>query len=46
MQMLGFGSDYKAFQHNLGVPCLDIRFTHDEVGIHNFSTIYSYHNDG
>ncbi|XP_042226493.1 putative N-acetylated-alpha-linked acidic dipeptidase isoform X1 [Homarus americanus] len=26
--ILGSGSDYKAFQHNLGVPSLDVRYTH------------------
>ena len=33
MQFIGSGSDYKGLQHNLGVPSLDIRFTHDNVSI-------------
>jgi hypothetical protein len=31
MQSIGSGSDYAGFQHRLGVPCLDIRYTHDDV---------------
>lgn len=31
MQLIGSGSDYKGFQHNIGVPCMDTRYTHDNV---------------
>ncbi|KAG0725840.1 N-acetylated-alpha-linked acidic dipeptidase 2 [Chionoecetes opilio] len=31
MQSIGSGSDYKTLQHNLGVPCLDFRYTHDNI---------------
>ncbi|XP_068200575.1 putative N-acetylated-alpha-linked acidic dipeptidase [Palaemon carinicauda] len=33
MQFIGSGSDYKGFQHNLGIPSMDFRYTHDNVTI-------------
>jgi len=28
---LGSGSDYTMFQHNLGIACIDARYTYDTV---------------
>ncbi|KAF2349679.1 Transferrin receptor-like dimerization domain [Trinorchestia longiramus] len=42
MLFIGSGSDYKGFQHNLGVPCLDVRYTHDSetLGEPLYHTLY------
>ncbi|KAK7075727.1 N-acetylated-alpha-linked acidic dipeptidase 2, partial [Halocaridina rubra] len=31
---IGAGSDYKGFQHNLGVPSLDVRYTYGPVSFY------------
>lgn len=42
MQFIGSGSDYKGFQHNLGIPCMDVRYTHDNetIGEPLYHTLY------
>ncbi|XP_042222207.1 N-acetylated-alpha-linked acidic dipeptidase 2-like [Homarus americanus] len=42
MQFIGSGSDYKGFQHNLGIPCMDICYTHDNntIGDPMYHTLY------
>ncbi|CAL4210621.1 unnamed protein product, partial [Meganyctiphanes norvegica] len=42
MQLVGSGSDYKGFQHNLGIPCLDLRYTHSNytLGEPMYHTLY------
>lgn len=42
MQPLGTGSDYKGLQHNIGVPCMDTRYTHDNktLGDPMYHTVY------
>lgn len=42
MQLIGSGSDYKGFQHNIGVPCMDTRYTHDNktLGDPHYHTLY------
>ncbi|KAK7082545.1 N-acetylated-alpha-linked acidic dipeptidase 2 [Halocaridina rubra] len=42
MQFIGSGSDYKSFQHNLGIPCTDFRYTHDNktLGEPMYHTLY------
>ncbi|XP_045102094.1 putative N-acetylated-alpha-linked acidic dipeptidase isoform X2 [Portunus trituberculatus] len=42
MQLVGTGSDYKGLQHNIGVPCMDTRYTHDNntLGDPLYHTVY------
>ncbi|XP_047486608.1 putative N-acetylated-alpha-linked acidic dipeptidase [Penaeus chinensis] len=42
MQFIGSGSDYKGFQHNLGIPCMDTRYTHSDhtLGEPQYHTLY------
>lgn len=42
MLFIGSGSDYKGFQHNLGIPCMDTRYTHDNTtkGEPMYHTLY------
>lgn len=42
MQFIGSGSDYKGFQHNIGIPCMDTRYTHDNstIGEPQYHTLY------
>lgn len=42
MQLIGSGSDYKGLQHNIGVPCMDTRYTHDNktLGDPMYHTLY------
>ncbi|XP_042870253.1 N-acetylated-alpha-linked acidic dipeptidase 2-like [Penaeus japonicus] len=42
MQFIGSGSDYKGFQHNLGIPCMDTRYTHSNrtLGEPLYHTLY------
>ncbi|XP_064116822.1 LOW QUALITY PROTEIN: N-acetylated-alpha-linked acidic dipeptidase 2-like [Macrobrachium nipponense] len=42
MQFIGSGSDYKGFQHNIGIPSMDVRYTHDNVtlGEPMYHTLY------
>ncbi|XP_069168816.1 putative N-acetylated-alpha-linked acidic dipeptidase [Procambarus clarkii] len=42
LQAIGSGSDYKGFQHNLGIPCMDTRYTHDNrtIGEPMYHTLY------
>lgn len=42
MQFIGSGSDYKGFQHNLGIPCMDTRYTYSNrtLGEPQYHTLY------
>ncbi|KAK4318413.1 hypothetical protein Pmani_010582 [Petrolisthes manimaculis] len=42
MQLIASGSDYQGFQHSLGIPCMDTRYTHDNVvlGDPMYHTLY------
>ncbi|XP_071551849.1 N-acetylated-alpha-linked acidic dipeptidase 2-like isoform X3 [Panulirus ornatus] len=42
LQFIGSGSDYKGFQHNLGIPCMDTRYTFDNttLGEPLYHTLY------
>ncbi|XP_066938487.1 putative N-acetylated-alpha-linked acidic dipeptidase isoform X1 [Macrobrachium rosenbergii] len=42
MQFIGSGSDYKGFQHNIGIPSMDVRYTHDNatIGEPLYHTLY------
>ncbi|XP_069193341.1 N-acetylated-alpha-linked acidic dipeptidase 2 isoform X1 [Procambarus clarkii] len=42
LQAIGSGSDYMGFQHNLGIPSMDICYTHDNstIGEPMYHTLY------